>query len=142
MVHDGVNWRTRTQRLALAAAVLPLAAFGGSAVHAQSIMRTPTLHIDSRVTTINPTVTPRVNPNIAGRNSVTISRPNVTVNTIARTPAPHVSVTTSVVRTSIPRIGVLSTLPHVRYSPNLYPVCDYANVGPDGECFDRPVIPA
>jgi subtilisin family serine protease len=26
----------------------------------------------------------------------------------------------------------------VRYSPNLYPVCEYAYRGSDGECFDRP----
>lgn len=32
-----------------------------------------------------------------------------------------------------------STLPYARYSPNLYPVCDYAYRGSDGECYDRPV---
>jgi subtilisin family serine protease len=40
---------------------------------------------------------------------------------------------------AVPRIGVQSTLPYVRYSPNLYPACDYAYRGSDGECFDRPV---
>ena len=35
-------------------------------------------------------------------------------------------------------IGV-EKLPYARYSHNLYPVCEYANRGPNGECFDRPV---
>ena len=37
------------------------------------------------------------------------------------------------------RIGP-DKLPYARYSHNLYPVCEYANRGPDGECFDRPVV--
>ena len=37
------------------------------------------------------------------------------------------------------RIGA-EKLPYARYSHNLYPVCEYANRGPDGECFDRPVV--
>jgi hypothetical protein len=59
-------------------AVLPIACFGGLAVHAQSIMRSPSINIQSRVPTIStpsitppsitPTVvTPRIDPNIAGR---------------------------------------------------------------------------
>ena len=35
-----------------------------------------------------------------------------------------------------------STLPYARFSPNLYPACEYAFRGPDGECFDRPVMSA
>ncbi|XSC47869.1 S8 family serine peptidase [Bradyrhizobium sp. RDT10] len=35
-----------------------------------------------------------------------------------------------------------STLPHARFSPNLYPACQNAFRGPDGECFDRPVMSA
>ena len=42
-------------------------------------------------------------------------------------------------RPEIPRVGVDPTLP-LRFSPNLYPVCQYANRGPDGECFDRPIV--
>ena len=34
----------------------------------------------------------------------------------------------------------MEKLPYARYSHNLYPVCEYANRGPNGECFDRPVI--
>jgi len=69
MVHDRVNWRVRTRRaaLALTVAALPFAYLGGSAVQAQSIMRSPNLNIQSRIPTINPTVVPRIDPNIAGR---------------------------------------------------------------------------
>src|ERR1700682_2399357 len=31
-------------------------------------------------------------------------------------------------------------LPYARYSHNLYPVCEYAYRGADGECFDHRVI--
>src|SRR5882724_10805831 len=132
MVDDGVNWRRMTRRAALllAAAVVPLVAPGAPAVHAQSIMRTPSLHIDSRIPTINPTVAPRINPDIAGRGSVGINSV-----AIARTP-PHVGI--SAMRLDRP-VGVGSSTPYVRYSHNLYPVCEYANRGPDSECFDRPL---
>ena len=68
MVHDRANWRMKTRRaaLALTAAALPFACLGGSAVHAQSIMRSPNLNIGSRIPSINPTA-PRIDPNIAGR---------------------------------------------------------------------------
>jgi len=68
MVHDCVNWRGKTRRaaLALTVAALPFAYLGGSAVQAQSVMRSPNLNIQSRIPTINPTV-PRIDPNIAGR---------------------------------------------------------------------------
>jgi subtilisin family serine protease len=104
---------------------------GASAVHAQGVMRTPNLNVGSRVPSINPTVTPRINPNIA-------ARPSAGVNTIARTP-PRVGVIGSTARTG-PRPGAQSSLPHARFSPNLYPACQYAFRGPDGECFDRPVL--
>src|SRR5438034_2907905 len=69
MVHDRVNWRVKTRRaaLALTVAALPFAYLGGSAVQAQSVMRSPNLNIQSRIPTINPTVVPRIDPNIAGR---------------------------------------------------------------------------
>src|SRR5258705_11086453 len=68
MAHDRVNWRLKTRRaaLALTVAALPFAYQGGSAVQAQSIMRSPNLNIQSRIPTINPTE-PRIDPNIAGR---------------------------------------------------------------------------
>jgi subtilisin family serine protease len=133
MVHDGANWRVRTRRAAvvLSAALLPLIAFGPSAP-AQSIMRTPNLNVGSRVPTINPTVTPRINPTIA-------ARPVVRADTVARTPPSRVGTMNSTLRVR-PGDGVKSTFPHMRLSPNLYPACQYALRGPDGECFDRPVM--
>ena len=134
MVHDGPNWRMKTRRAALilSAALLPLMAFAASAVHAQGIMRTPNLNVGARTPTINPTVTPRINPTIA-------ARPSVRVDTVARTPPSRIMSSTLRVR---PGAGVPSTLPHARFSPNLYPACQNAIRGPDGECFDRPVMSA
>ncbi len=79
MAHDRVNWRLKTRRaaLGLAVAASPFAYQGGSAVQAQSIMRSPNLNIQSRIPTINPTV-PRIDPNIAGRAVTAIARtPNL-----------------------------------------------------------------
>jgi hypothetical protein len=132
--------------MALSAVALPLAVFGGSVAHAQSIMRTPSLHIDSRVTTINPTVAPRVNPTVGTRINPTItSRTSVGVTTIARMPPIRSGGgSTSIMRTPDSHIGILhigaEKLPYARYSHSLYPVCEYANRGPDGECFDRPIV--
>jgi subtilisin family serine protease len=66
MVHNAANWRMKARRAALPliAAVLPIAAVGGSAVQAQSIMHSPNLNISSRIPSIN---TVRIDPNIAGR---------------------------------------------------------------------------
>src|ERR1700694_857637 len=68
MVHDCASWRMKTRRTALGFAVvaLPFAYFDGSAAHAQSIMHLPSINIPSRIPIINPTVTPRIDPNIAG----------------------------------------------------------------------------
>jgi subtilisin family serine protease len=131
MVHDGPNWLMKTRRAALilSAALLPLMAFAASAVHAQSIMRTPNLNVGARTPTINPTVAPRINPTIA-------ARPVVRADTVARTPPSRIMSSTLRVR---PGAGVL---PYARFSPNLYPACEYAFRGPDGECFDRPVMSA
>ena len=136
MIHDGPNWLMKTRRAALilSAAFLPLMAFAASAVHAQSIMRTPNLNVGARTPTINPTITPRVNPTIA-------ARPVVRADTVARTPPSRIGTMSSTLRTR-PGAGVPSTLPHARFSPNLYPACQNAFRGPDGECFDRPVMSA
>src|SRR5258705_4628005 len=69
MVHNHANWRVKTQRtaLALTVAALAFAYLGGSAVQAQSAMRSPNLNIQSRIPTINPTVVPRIDPGIAAR---------------------------------------------------------------------------
>jgi len=131
MVRDPANWPTKTRRavLALGVAALPFAYLDGAAVHAQSIMRSPNLNIGARIPSINPTVAPRINPDIAGR-----------VVTGADRTLPRVNIT-SVTR-STPRIGVTSTLPYARYSPNLYPACNYAYRDSDGECRDQPVTSA
>src|SRR6266851_130832 len=83
MVHDCASWRMKARRAALAVAVaaLPFAYFGGSAVHAQSIMRSPNLNIQSRIPTINPTVTPRIAPNIAGTAITGIARTSPNLRT-------------------------------------------------------------
>jgi Subtilase family len=130
MTRDPLNRRIK-RAVTFTAALLPFACLEGAAVHAQSIMRTPSLHIESRVSTISPTVAPRINPSIA-------SRTRVSVDGAARN-TPRVAAATSAMRV-VPRIAVGSTLPYLRYSHNLYPVCEYAYRGPDGECFDRPVV--
>jgi hypothetical protein len=136
MLDDRANWRKKTRRAAvvLTTAAALFASLDVSLVYAQSIMRTPNLNIGSRVPSINPTVTPRIDPDIAGRAN------NIGVAGIDRT-TPRVTVTTSTMRTT-PRIGVTSTLPHTRYSPNLYPACGYAYRDSSGECRDQPVTSA
>jgi hypothetical protein len=136
MLDDRANWRMKTRRAAvvLTTAAALFASLDVSLVYAQSIMRTPNLNIGSRVPSINPTVTPRIDPNIAGRAN------NIGGAGIDRT-TPRVTVTTSTMRTT-PRIGVTSTLPHTRYSPNLYPACGYAYRDSSGECRDQPVTSA
>src|SRR5450432_110451 len=129
MVRDPANWLTKTRRavLALSVAALPFGYLDGATVHAQSIMRSPNLNIGARIPSINPMVAPRINPDIAGR-----------VVSGAGGRPPRVNIT-SVTRS---RIGVTSTLPYARYSPNLYPACSYAYRDSDGECRDQPVTSA
>jgi subtilisin family serine protease len=143
--------------------------FAVSAAHAQSLMRSPSLHIAPRVSIaprISPTVAVRpgvsVSPGVAA-STVVRTTPRVAVTTVVRTPPPRVAVTTVVrpppptvtvttvvrpppptvtvttVTRPVPHLAVGSTLPYARYSPNLYPACDYAYRGSDGECFDRPI---
>ena len=114
MIHDRANWLSGMRRtvLALTAATLSFAYPDVPAAHAQSVMRSPNLNIQSRMPAINPTVTTRINPTIAAR----------PVTTIGRTP----------------RIGV--TLPKARFSPNLSPACSYAHRDSSGECQDKPVV--
>jgi subtilisin family serine protease len=116
MVDDGANRRIIVTRavLALIAAAGLFASFAGMAVQAQSIMRTPSLNVAPRLPRINPTVGARVNPTITGK-TVSISK-------------------TATIR-SVPRIGVRSTLPYARYSPNLYPPC--SDGYRDGGCWDQ-----
>jgi subtilisin family serine protease len=129
MVHNPLKWRLRVRRAALALLLAPLVYFDAVAVHAQSIMRSPSINIGPRIPTINPTVAPRVNPNIVGR----------VVTTVGRT-TPRIGAATAI--RSMPRIGVSSTLPYAHYSPNLYPACSAGYRDSDGECQDQPVISA
>ncbi|MFH1340680.1 MAG: S8 family serine peptidase [Pseudomonadota bacterium] len=120
MVHYSANWLIGMRRtaLALTAAAVSLAGAGITAVHAQNLMRSPNLNIQSRMPAINPTVAPRITPNVAGG-----------ANAFGRTPpGGHRA-----------RIGVTSTLPNARFSPNLSPACSYAHRDSSGECRDKPV---
>src|SRR6478735_9272309 len=91
MAHDGFTRQMKKRRCAwiLSAALLPLLAFAASAVHAQSVMRTPNLNVGSRVHSINAT-----------------ARPNVNINSVART-TPQVGLrsTLSATRFSNPNPG-------------------------------------
>src|ERR1700722_8424246 len=124
MVDDGANRRIIVRRavLALTAAAALFASFAGPAVQAQSIMRTPNLNIAPRLPRINPNVGARVNPT-----GVTRINPTITGRTVS------ISKTTSF--RSVPRIGVRSTLPYARYSPNIYPPC--GDGYRDGGCWDQ-----
>jgi hypothetical protein len=83
MVHDRANWRMTARRAAFAMVVtaLPLCCLGGSAVHAQSAMRTPSFNVPSRIPTISPAMTPHINPNIAGTAVTGIGRTNPNLRT-------------------------------------------------------------
>ena len=69
MRHGRTNWRIVLRRmiLGLTVTVAPVAVLAGSAVDAQSIMRSPSFNIQSRIPSIGPTMVPRIDPNIAGR---------------------------------------------------------------------------
>jgi subtilisin family serine protease len=120
------NWRTTARGAALTATVAAMVACSdGSAVHAQSIMRTPSLNIGPRITRINPNVGARVNPNIAGRVVTNVGRSTPNISTAG------VGARMSGMR-PIPRIGVRAALPYLHTSPNLYPLCN--DVGGDAAC--------
>src|ERR1700753_1898035 len=103
----------------IAAAFLSLS---GSAAHAQSIMRSPSLNIGTRLPTINPGTA--ASAGVAAR--------SVNVGTGRGIPANAGRAVTAVRAPPRlnPRLAVRATLPYVRYSPNLYPACGAA----DGEC--------
>jgi subtilisin family serine protease len=166
MNHDRVAGRRRMRRgaiLLLAAAAIPL---GLAEVHAQSMMRSPNLNIGSRIPTISPGATMRVTPNIAGSAGIASRGANIAgrapsigrignmatraPNIAGRTGVNAVAVGTAagrspppsrVVPSTPPRIAVvLPTIPYVRYSPNTYPACAYANRAASGECKVPPFV--
>src|SRR3984957_19487662 len=121
MLHDGAKWRVIATRAvpALIAAAWLFASFAGTAVQAQSIMRSPSFNIAPRLPRINPSLAARGNPT-----GVTRVDPNITGKAVT------ISRTTTVVR-SVSR----STLPYAHYSPNLYPPC--SDGYRDGGCSDQ-----
>ena len=111
--------------IALIAASVTLAWLDVPQASAQAMMR-PNLNIQPRIPTVNPTIAPRVDPNLAGRASTVTGTGPTT---------PRVTPTTTSMR---PRVNPNSTMPHVRYSPNLYPSCEAANRDASGECKGQP----
>src|SRR5436305_12199388 len=115
-MQDRVNRRIKSRHVAaaLVVAALPFACLDVPVAFAQSMnaMRTPNLNIDTRIPTINPTVAPRIDPNVAGRAVTSVDRvgPRLTPPTALR----------------LQRANPNSTMPYARYSPNLYPTCDDA----------------
>lgn len=125
MIAKGINRRLKAgcAAIALIAVCAPLSWLDMPQASAQAMMmRSPTVNIAPRTPTINPTITPRVDPTIA-------ARPNTATNFI---PAPGPTTT------SISRVNPNSTMPYARFSPNLYPSCDAAYRDGDGECQGKP----
>src|ERR1700752_1713325 len=120
MLHDRANWRMTARRVALAltAVALPLAGLDAPAIHAQSIMRSPTISVQSRIPSINPNVGPRINPNIAGA-----------VEGVGR-------INPNLAGTAATGIGRTSANLRIRRD------CTYAYRGSDGRCRDQPISSA
>jgi subtilisin family serine protease len=132
--------------LALVATSLSLAGlgwwFGTSAVHAQSMMRSPSISISSRAPSISS----------VGRGGPSISTHAISTHAIsAHTISTHTSVATSVGRlgpsarvispNTSARLGLLEPrLPYQRYSHNRYPGCDDVKRTVDGECNDKTIV--
>src|SRR5665213_429850 len=115
MVHDRADrWMKALGVASAIAAASMLVWFAGPTVYAQGIMRSPNLNIGPRISRINPNIAGRVNANVGAR-----------INPVVGV---HVSRIT-------PRIGV-RLHPYVRYSPNLYPLCN--DVSGDAACWDQP----
>jgi len=114
MVHDRADrWMKALGVASAIAAASMLVWFAGPTVYAQGIMRSPNLNIGPRISRINPNIAGRVNANVGAR-----------INPVVGV---HVSRIT-------PRIGV-RLHPYVRYSPNLYPLCN--DVSGDAACWDQ-----
>jgi subtilisin family serine protease len=112
MVRDRADkWLKALSVASAIAAVSILVWFAAPTVYAQGFMRGPNLNIGARV---NPNIAGRVNANVGAR-----INPNI---------GPRVSGI---------RAGVgLRLHPYVRYSPNLYPLCN--DVSGDAACWDQP----
>ena len=146
MNRDDLSWKSTA--VAVAIAVLPSVCLTGAAADAQSFMRSPTLRVEPRVSIgprINPNIAGRVGPNAAGRVGTNVAgRVNANAvgrvgGTIAARTTPSVPPVTTTSRIAVSRLATGSVLSYARYSPNLYPACDYAYRGRDGECAADPV---
>ena len=125
MIADRVKRRMKAGCAAIMLiAAAPLVWLDMPQASAQAIMHTPNLNIAPRTPTINPTVAPRVDTNIAARPNMVTSVDRVT---------PHITPTMRV------RVNPNATMPYARYSPNLYPVCEAADRDAGGECQGKPV---
>jgi hypothetical protein len=135
MPDSGINRRMKSRHVAMALAIaaLPFVCLDTPAALAQAMMmRTPSVNISSRTPTINPTVTTRINPTITPRVDTNIGGRAVTGvgSTSSRVnPVPTTS------RPTTTRLNPNSTMPHARFSPNLYPTCEAANRDSNGECI-------
>src|SRR5471032_427427 len=69
MIHDRANWRIKARHaaLVLTAAALPFAFFDGSAVQAQSVMRSPSLNVGSRMPSFSAGAAARIDSGLADR---------------------------------------------------------------------------
>src|SRR5438132_1596022 len=129
MIAEGIKRRMKAgcAAIALMAAAAPLVWLDMPQASAQAIMR-PNLNIQPRIPTVNPTIAPRIDPNIAARTN--------TVTSVDHGP-PHLG--PGITMRPIGRINPNSTMPYARFSPNLHPACDAAYRDGDGECQGTPV---
>ncbi|HLZ05536.1 MAG TPA: S8 family serine peptidase [Bradyrhizobium sp.] len=124
-------------KLCRAGAVAAFAIVLAPAADAQSIMHFPTINTPPRIPNISaspgPIVTPHVNPGVATHvNPVVAPHANPGINVghvtpVIRTPPPPTLVGRTVVRPQFP---------YLHTSPNLYPACEAAERGGDGDCVD------
>jgi Subtilase family len=83
-MRDPLTWRTRARRAAflLLSAALTLACPGAAPLHAQNIMRTPSIRVEPRIPTVNPViVAPRINADVAGTAASGIDRTSPNLRT-------------------------------------------------------------
>src|SRR5947207_15558313 len=114
MIDERANWRINARSiLALVSTALALRCVDAPAVHAQNFMRSPSINIESRIPTINPTLAPRIDPNIAARTGIMIGRTTAGINGLA-----------------------------IERTMRRYPGCGYAYRDSAGQCLDAPMSSA
>jgi hypothetical protein len=114
MIDERAKWRIKARSiLALVSTALVLACVDAPAVHGQNFMRSPSIHIESRIRSINPTLAPRIDPNIAARTGIMIGRSTAGMNGLA-----------------------------IERTTRRYPGCGYAYRDSAGQCLDSPATSA